>query len=112
MPFDSAPERNPKLADAWRRLLWDAADLIEKKGHIKGQLGDDRNGFCAIGALLRVSGNPDYLGAEGDAAMAHDALRRRVWRDFKFMGVPAWNNQLCTTGRHVIDTMRSVALED
>jgi hypothetical protein len=37
-----------------QKLLLAAADIIERKGHVIGCLGDDKIGYCMVGALNMV----------------------------------------------------------
>jgi hypothetical protein len=95
-----------------------SADLIEVHGHVKDELGDERQGFCAIGAMAAMAHMcKDY---REQFAEALDALDSWVWNHYpdRIIGgypvrAPAirFNNHELTTAAEVIDAMKMTAKE-
>ena len=87
--------------EPWRKLLLDAADGIEAKGHAKGMI-DDSGAMCVVGALSFAARERWRLIIE-----AIEPLRI-------FLGVPCvvdWQDAPERTAAEVIDTMRACAME-
>jgi hypothetical protein len=82
-----------------------AADLIEKYGHIKGQLGDRKMGMCANGAIFAAVGGSSEIWNDATNALGkHLGLSGYVRYD-----IPAWNNAPERTKEEVITAMRDAA---
>lgn len=106
MLYNKNWNRNQKPA---ARLLLEAADLIERHGHTKNQLYDDKGSLCFLGALYGAKGN-DSLDA--DARAAASAVRTVVGlipEGLDINVVVLWNNAPERTGAEVVDAMRRAA---
>lgn len=82
-----------------RKLLNDAADLIEEEGWIQGE-EHNSGGYCAIGALKRISGSewPHITKAH---IVAVGALSSRVASP-----IVDWNDAPGRTKEEVVNTLR------
>lgn len=86
-----------------------AADLIEKYGHIKGQLGNVKIGMCAHGALFAAAGGGENFYEVNVALGKHLGLRGIGYRGVDYFDIPAWNNAPERTKEEVITAMRETA---
>lgn len=93
-------------------ILTRAADLIEERGHCKGEHRSDDGRYCAAGALRVVTGVMDEDGSRTRAGdrewsaylAAYGALRNHVGA-----GVGTWNDVSGRTASEVTSTMRGAA---
>lgn len=70
----------PKLR-GWRRVLWDAADLIDENGWIQHKKRT-KNGYCIIGAICEVDASDNScLLAEAKFCDVVGVLYAEVWND-------------------------------
>lgn len=89
--------------EPWRQVLLDAADLLEREGHCKGQFYAE-GARCTIGAICKVttnaitkplgSGVPEAIGRLCNVAGPY---------------IPDWNDAPGRTAFEVIATLRAVA---
>ena len=104
------PEAEPEN-EPWRKLLLDAANLIERKGWCRNDL-QSHGRYCTVGALLKVSGTsirdyneggsaPDLVGKAEAKIMAHLGYDN-------YDCVPDWNDKQ-KRGKVVIETLRKIA---
>lgn len=90
-----------------------AADLIEEKGHTKGQLIDSNGSMCVNGALWNALGgfatpNRDlFLETTKILAKAIGIGMHPYWT--QTYDLPGWNNAPERTGEEVIAKLREVA---
>ena len=110
---DWAYKLNP-VAD----VLFNAADLLEKHGHIKHERGNEHVGMCFLGALDTAQGRARYSG--GDTLLTYEAAEavaqslglkldvQHQESDYRH-AMANWNNAGERTGQEVIDAMRSTA---
>ena len=102
LPVVAAPE-----LDGPRRLLWDAANLIEKRGHAKHALEDASGRLCAIGALdCAATGSPLTCDFSDTGHLAWQRLTKRIG----CQQVSIWNNAPERTAAEVIQALRDAAL--
>jgi hypothetical protein len=122
------------MTTTWE-LLNDAADIIERGGHTKGTLRDQR-GHCAIGALQEAAARrssrarlrrfyisnilpwhtPEPDGAvleRAYQALARDLLGAAVVKEYGgyvcVTTIPSWNDELERTAAEVVAKLRAVA---
>lgn len=105
-----------------RKQLLDAADLIEKRGHIKHFRCDESGGLCVHGAIALVeTGSPHRGGSSGTDTMRLLAsyLRSKGVPELsksspegitKEGGCAYWNNAPERTGAEVASALRGAAL--
>jgi hypothetical protein len=89
----------PKFQDKWRKILWDAANLIETAGWIQGHHRSE-HGYCILGAINAVDGR-----RLGPAREAKQKLRAFLRRSFM-----SWNDDRRRTKEEVLAALRTVAL--
>lgn len=93
------------------KLLLGGAAMIEKHGHAKYILKDDKGSLCFMGALFAVQGYVPEKAVE--AAKATCKAVGISWNvDFPSTSVGRivdWNNAPERTGQEVIDAMRAAA---
>jgi hypothetical protein len=67
-----APSETRSLADQSREALLRAAEIIEQKGRVTGCLGNEKIGFCMIGAIaMALTGKSNgNVGPAGIGAFA------------------------------------------
>ena len=96
-----------KPIEPWRRILLNAADFMERRGHVKGSLCDDDGRVCVIAAINFVDYGAYHWGIDSDAStIAWDRLCKHIG------GSPiAFNNSPDRTGAEIIATMRACANE-
>ena len=92
--------------EAWRKVLLDAADLIERDGWCQGQLRRGQQ-HCAIGAIEAV--DLPGAGISFAAIEAINKLARGVSHTSFLACIPEWNDATHMTSEEVIHTMRMVA---
>lgn len=92
--------------DPINQLLLNAADLIEKHGHCKGQLYNEKGQMCLMGALNRVHQN--YV-PQVDATAKVAAVLGLSYVGTAVIAVVDWNNAPERTGQEVIDVLRLAA---
>jgi hypothetical protein len=109
---DWAYKLNP-VAD----VLFKAADLLEKHGHIKRTRGDRKTGMCFLGALEVAQGyelintwhdTPLTVEASEAVAKTIGVNRSEGYPDYR-TNMANWNNEGVRTGQEVIDAMRKTA---
>jgi len=92
-----------------RQMLWDAANLIEERGHAKGALVRVDGSMCALGALnCAATGDPLDHQQRHDVSgfmVAFSSLTKRVGGD-----IVEWNNAPERTKEEVVSELRSAAL--
>lgn len=92
------------------RTLRKAADIIEDRGWIQGMLGNAREGFCAIGAIVYTL-HGHAISIPKDANMVRD--RFATWlithTEGAFLGIEPWNDSKDNSKEMVIQTMRKAA---
>jgi hypothetical protein len=89
--------------EPWRKLLLDGADYVEKHGHCKYALVNERGQVCLLGALRKTM--PSW---EAEA-LAHAALIKCVGAFSGFLA--GWNDAPERTADEVIDAMRACAMQ-
>lgn len=108
------PIKNPTTVDVpqlspERRLLWEAARLIEERGHARGALVTSDGRMCALGALnCAATGDPrDTLKRSNvpGYAKAFNAIRARAGGS-----IVSWNNAPERTASEVIQALRDAAV--
>lgn len=100
--------KTAETTEPWRDLLHRAADLIERHGHVKEEVGSVHKGFCVFGALnyAETQSSTDS-GWHGMTAL--DAMGREPECADYNQNVIVWNNQAETTAEQVVALMRRVA---
>lgn len=105
-----------KATNSVRDTLLRAADLLEKRGHVKWQLKDDKGSMCALGAILEAQGydwvegsypNQDRLTQPAATAICL-AMGLRAHHGVQY-AIADWNNGPSVTGADVIKAMRLAA---
>jgi len=111
------------MSDATADVLDDAADLIERYGWTVGHYGDEVNGFCSMGAILRAS---DHIRLSRGSVLweidddvtngAIKALGVQLGCDVTSYGqesvmnrVAFWNDTEAGDKQVVLDTLRAAA---
>jgi hypothetical protein len=94
-------------------VLSDAADIIERHGHIKGDLwrppgGALPGGHCVVGAIRRAVRNSLYPNL-ADAQRAELVLTQHLNATTISGSVPSWNDKPWRTAAEVVSTLRMVA---
>ena len=104
------PEVEPKNVP-WRKLLLDAADLIEKKGWCRNAL-HSHGRYCVVGALLKAVGANILEYEEGGSTpkLVEKAEEKIVayLKNNNYGCVPDWNDDQ-KRGKVVIETLRKVS---
>ena len=106
------PEVEPEN-EPWRKLLLDAANLIEKRGWCRHH-AQSHGRYCAIGAMSKMAGVrpgaydacaavPGIVHQAEDKVLAY--LKQNGQQHFS---IPSWNDDQ-TRGKVVIETLRKVA---
>lgn len=91
--------------EPWRIGMLKAADLIEKRGHCKGQLEDKAGRLCFVAALQTAFGHPNYFsGNVSDYKIAIDHADA-----FCGGNVVTWNNAPERTAAEVVAALRACA---
>jgi len=96
-----AASRKPKFKEPWRRILWDAAELIERKGWVQAAHWIPGEGYCAMGAILAFN---NHL-RSSDARPAKQKLRHHLRKS-----IHSWNDERGRTKEEVLTALRTVAL--
>ncbi len=104
-PADAAP---------WQKVLLKAAELIETRGHMKGDFEGEGGQVCALKALTLAAGLPDWTMYDRIGA-AFDRFCKRIGVSgaehySQAEGLCHWNNMPERTAEEVVSTMRRVAL--
>jgi hypothetical protein len=98
--WQKAKPKTPKLR-GWQRVLWDAADLIEKKGWINHELATE-DGYCIVGAIQTISASRNARG------YAYFHLCKAIGPTLS--SVADWNDKRGRTKAQVRAKIREVAL--
>lgn len=103
-----------ELTDRHRELAGEAADLIEKHGHCKGQGIDGAGRMCLFGALGHAESIKDRRVDGSQAWILTDYLREQVHGTFVNLfklkhELIAWNDSEIRTAAEVIALLRKVA---
>lgn len=94
----------PVKLEPWQEQLLEAANVIRQYGWIQGWLGNEQNGYCALGAIARVTNTP-YASPS-------------IWRQLathKFAGyiktvqIGWWNDAMRRTKEGVIAALEGAA---
>jgi hypothetical protein len=88
-----------KQNEDWRKILLDAADVIEKDGWIQGRMRD-KNGYCIHGAINEVSKNRLYQRA---------LAKLELWRMISGQPIGRWNDADGRTKGQVLFVLRAAA---
>jgi hypothetical protein len=120
----SPPAKQPIEIERWRRLLLEAADLIEREGWIQGAYKIEGSGYSVVGALLELDPKYDtysYYFSETDkffcAAMAVTRTLKTMPPDgvydmyFLKHTLIHWNDAPTRTKEEVVATMRASAYD-
>jgi hypothetical protein len=94
---------NPKWKKkslAWRKVLSDAADLIEEKGWTQGTFHDE-DGYCIQGAINKVTKDHKY---------GRRQAKKQLCKMLCIEWIPDWNDAPGRTKAHVLAAMRVTAL--
>jgi hypothetical protein len=97
-----APAVEQKPPAPWRKILLDAADLIEKEGWVQREYGRIGRGFCIEGAIKHIA----Y------PSMQFDAMSEAVWameHHVRTANIPTWNDRLGRTKAEVLAALRAAA---
>lgn len=92
----------PKLA-GWQQVLLNAADLIEKKGWIRGEFAN-KNGYCAVGAIYTCYGS---FYSKWRAMLKLRAYLRGVYG--RRTPIVVWNDLKFLDRRRIIEDIREAA---
>lgn len=108
MLYNKQWEKPEIKTEEWRKVLRNAADLIEYCGWVKHQLGNENIGFCSIGAIETVTdglvdGGPNETWLDGAEALFH------LGKHINNPCVATWNDYRQRTKRQVIEAMRAAA---
>lgn len=87
-----------KTIEPWQQVLIDAANLIKKKGWVKGHY-ETNKGFCMVGAIRMAAKN---------TPMAYDA-EMHLSRSMGTYNILAWNDHNAKSKEHVIYELRKAA---
>ena len=103
----------------WRRVLWNAADYIEKHGHVKGWRQSERGAVCLHGALAMMTIGHASGGNERDDSTDYGRACMLIRDYLRSRGVPkdeaaeggcaGWNNAKERTAQEVINALREAA---
>lgn len=96
-----------KPLEPWRKLLLDAADLIEERGHCKSALRNEHGQLCLLGAVL-VASRGDLsarVRVPDGAVTAMEYVDRYLDED-----AVDWNNAPDRTPEQVISALRNCAM--
>ncbi len=96
--------------EPWRKLLLDAADVIEQRGWCQCRLGTQDGAVCAGGAVLSA-GNcwEGHLSSNPIAAEAARRLRAHIGPGYTCGNIASWNDEPGRTKEEVLATLRAVA---
>lgn len=100
-------DHTPAELDETSRILLNAANLIEERGHCKGaaQVGD---AFCLSGAISRAALDSFQEGSDWSLWRGHEEAMARLRTH---MECPvAWNDRPERTKEEVVAKLRAVAL--
>lgn len=100
MLWDPTKDKTTKPLEPWRRVLLDAADLIDEKGHCQNAL--ERDGKYCMGGAMERMGSREL--SKSDARIAFDRLNEYCGDWFV-----AWNNTEGRTKEEVVAALRGVA---
>jgi hypothetical protein len=108
------PEVEPENVP-WRKLLLDAADLIEKKGWCRNAY-QTHGRYCVVGAMSKALGYKPSIcdDLKDDPPLILEAERHVVAflnegrQDERYDSIPEWNDGQ-KRGKVVIETLRKVA---
>ena len=90
--------------DPVRKLFWDAADLIEKEGWIRGKAHRVGEGWCMIGALHRMSCSTRYFDGQQAWVKAVTLLENALHE------LPVyWNDHQARSKDEVVSVLRKLA---
>lgn len=91
------------MIESWRQVLLDAADLLEREGHCKGQFYIE-GARCAVGAICGIT-------KDAFTKPMEDSVSQAIGRLCHAVGpyIPDWNDAPDRTAAEVIATMREVA---
>ncbi len=86
IPVETLPQVLPPDAEEWRKLLWDAADYMERHGQCKSSVYEDADGrVCVFGAIASAAGHafpysdcPRYLLGCDEAIRHFEAFQPNV----------------------------------
>ena len=93
------------VGDPARELLWEAANLLERRGWRRGYYVGDRSEYCMIGALNMAAGEgPISLGRNPTKMRARALLAKTLGVRSKML--TAWNDKESRTKEEVIDALR------
>lgn len=98
-----------------KSVLNEAADLIEKRGHIKGTFFKTGGGFCAMGAIRHAAGMPSSPGWHERVAAARRAAASILFlpTDHLFdYGLSNWNDKPYRTKEEVVAVLRKAAAKE
>jgi hypothetical protein len=96
-----APAVEQKPPAPWRKILLDAANLLEEKGWVRGEYRSIK-GFCAEGAMMHVAvGTTLY----DDLNLARVTLAHHLGA----LNIPLWNDHPQRTKAQVIASLRAAA---
>lgn len=114
MLYNPEWEQKVKL-EPWRETLLDAADLIDKRGHAKFTLQDDKGGLCILGAIAVATSGGIHTPLGQMTLDICEKLARNSFtigrdRDYCAAAVCSWNNSPERTKDEVVDELRRVAL--
>ncbi len=116
------PKVEPE-SEPWRKLLWDAANLIEEKGWCREAYRHNGR-FCAIGAMLELNkqssvslmtvfglGTPMFEAEQKVMAYLKESGAVHPHHKGHYTSLPEWNDAQPRIGgrRIVVETMRKVA---
>ena len=90
--------RKPKLA-GWRRVLWEAADLIETNGWMQHE-DHTKEGWCIVGAIHHFHASINsttFAEKQVSAALSAESIEE-------------WNDDPLRTKSSVVAKLREVAL--
>jgi hypothetical protein len=113
--------KSPPELDEWRRILFQAADILDHFGWCRQALEFEHR-HCAIGAILAAYhyGEDRYAGSIHSNFLREPALRwiaqkvtSYLWRlgESGERGVMAWNDHIAGDGEEVARMLRAVAAE-
>jgi hypothetical protein len=90
----------PKFKERWRKILWDAAELLEREGWVQG-CEHNSHGYCMMGALNDFQRKPMSI----DVAKAKIALHKHLRQ-----AIVLWNDADGRMKEEVLAVLRTVAL--
>lgn len=86
------------------QILRTAAKKIETHGWIRGRLGNEGVGFCAVGAIYHSSPGRNLSGEDDNWDLAHTALELMLNGD-----VVRFNDRIAASAESVTSAMRRTA---